>query len=261
MKRDLSLLHGRYSCPTRATVDKAFTYQTLQFIERGGVELFYDDRRYEIEPHWVWTAFPGPRVRFHAWPKGSSWTHRYMAFTGPRLIEWQEQDLLFREPQPVPSDQVQTFIYHFDLMLSTAMEPGRMAHLKAVNLLEGLLIDLASWRRGDRDHDRTEPPWLQQVQDELECFEQEPDYADLAQRLRLSINTFRRTFRAFTGLSPHRYRLAHRAALAKQLLVESSKPIKGIAEELNFTDVFYFTKQFKQEVGVTPAAYRKSRQG
>ena len=47
-----------------ARVDKRFDgYYTLQFMARGGLELYYGDERHELKGAWFWTAQPGPRTR------------------------------------------------------------------------------------------------------------------------------------------------------------------------------------------------------
>jgi len=43
-------------------------------------------------------------------------------------------------------------------------------------------------------------------------------------------------------------------------LGETNLPIKEIAERLGYNDVYFFSRQFRKQMGVPPAAYRKSRQ-
>lgn len=44
---------------------------------------------------------------------------------------------------------------------------------------------------------------------------------------------------------------------AKKLIHLTHKPIKEIAQELNFEDEFYFSRYFKKEVGVSPKKFRE----
>jgi two-component system response regulator YesN len=44
--------------------------------------------------------------------------------------------------------------------------------------------------------------------------------------------------------------------MAKQLLADPNKLIKEIAYELNMDSPLYFSKLFKEKVGVTPVEYR-----
>ena len=76
----------------------------------------------------------------------------------------------------------------------------------------------------------------------------------------MGLSTLRRRFRLAIGQSLHEWVLQRRLARARQLLGETNRPIKAIAAELGYNDVFFFSNQFRQHAGVSPAAYRKSRQ-
>ncbi|MEO0586748.1 MAG: helix-turn-helix transcriptional regulator [Planctomycetota bacterium] len=258
---DVTFLHGRYMPAITATVDKAFDYHTLQFMTSGGVELFYDSERYEMRGCWAWSAFPGPHVRFNEWPRGRPWWHRYIAFKGLRIAEWRANGLMLESPQPVRTRDRRQFAALMDDMIGHAMQPRRISQLRAINLLEQMLIHLAGWRSEEAQAGPQAPEWYDAVIRELQRDDVEPDYDAIAANHYMSLSTLRRRFRLVAGQSPHRYRLAHRAARAKQLLGETDVPIKQIADRLRFSDVFHFSKQFKQQVGVTPAAFRRSRQG
>ena len=104
MDFDLTFLRCGATPVCTARVDKHFeNYFTLQLMQSGAVELFYDDERYDLrdEP-WFWPAHPGPRVRFHAAPDASSWHHRYAAFSGPLVSHWQRAGLWLDAPQRAP---------------------------------------------------------------------------------------------------------------------------------------------------------------
>jgi len=53
------------------------------------------------------------------------------------------------------------------------------------------------------------------------------------------------------------YLTGRRIDLAKELLTTSEQPITNIALELSYSDVNYFCKSFKKEVGLSPSHYRK----
>ena len=76
-----------------------------------------------------------------------------------------------------------------------------------------------------------------------------------------SRRSLERSFQDDTGMSPARYRLLCRVARAKELLKFSSKPVVQVAGECGFGDQSHFTKVFKEEVGSTPAVWRKKEQG
>jgi transcriptional regulator GlxA family with amidase domain len=89
----------------------------------------------------------------------------------------------------------------------------------------------------------------------------EGDYAGIARKLGMAESTLRRRFREATGVPPHEYVLQARVNEARRLLGETDHPIKRVAQQLGYRDVYFFSRQFRQFAGVPPALYRKSRQG
>ena len=58
------------------------------------------------------------------------------------------------------------------------------------------------------------------------------------------------------GTTLRQYIIAYRLKLAKKLLSESAKSVNEVSEECGFNDPSYFTKTFKNVVGMTPKDYR-----
>ena len=86
--------------------------------------------------------------------------------------------------------------------------------------------------------------------------------ATLARRAGLSTGYFHELFLRETGTTPSRYHLKCRIHAAKSALVSSSDvSITELALGLGFSSSQYFATVFKQQVGLTPGAYRNLRQG
>jgi AraC-like DNA-binding protein len=256
---DFAFLHSNHDPHCIARVDKHFDgYFTLQFMARGGVELSYDQTQHQLEGRWFWTAYPGPHIRFHAAPGHEFWEHRYVAFQGARVRRWQNMGLWLTGPQAAP--QGMNWDTRFDELLHCARCVEKLATLRGANLLEGILLDLTAARLEPASEFKREP-WLENVLEELNregAFS--PEYAKIASRCGMGLSTLRRRFREATGTAIHNYVLQNRMARARQLLGESNLPLKAIAAELGYGDVYFFAAQFRRLTGVTPSAYRKSRQ-
>lgn len=80
----------------------------------------------------------------------------------------------------------------------------------------------------------------------------------IAQELNVSYAWFRKAFKTHTGIAPNQYLLKLKIEKAKILLDDPSKTIKEIAFSLNFESAFYFSKLFKEKIGVSPELYRKN---
>lgn len=256
MLDDLTFLHGSHRPDCAARVDKRFTYHTWQYMTRGSVQLAYDDQTHALGPGTVWPCHPGPWIRFETDPPGQTWDHRYVAFRGPRVADWEASGVWPPPVGAVPHAERDRVAQVFDEVIRLAMEPGRWPRLRAINLLEGLLIERAERSRTDP---ATGPVWLPEVLRRL-AEPTDLDYRDLAEAAHVSPTTLRRQFREATGQSLHAHRLEVRVARARQLLGESDVPIKVIASRLGYRDVSWFTRQFRQFCQISPAAYRRSRQ-
>jgi AraC-like DNA-binding protein len=80
----------------------------------------------------------------------------------------------------------------------------------------------------------------------------------IAEELNVSYAWFRKSFKVHTGIAPNQYLLKLKIDKAKILLVDHSKTIKEIAYDLNFESPFYFSKLFKNKIGISPELYRKN---
>jgi AraC-like DNA-binding protein len=79
----------------------------------------------------------------------------------------------------------------------------------------------------------------------------------LAKAVSLSPDHFSRMFRKLKGVTPREFILRARIDSAQDLLRSSNHSIGRIAEILGYSDVYFFSRQFKEKVGVTPSAFRK----
>jgi AraC-like DNA-binding protein len=247
---DCRFLHGVETPFCTAVVDKHFVgYSTLQFITRGELYLSYNARAYALSGRWTFPAVPGPLIRFGRQPGCASWHHRYVAVTGPLVDHWRSEGLWPEGPEAVDDVPLEP---PFDTMLDFFRngQPQRGA-----NALEGILLLLASRRPR-----AIEPEWLASAKATLadpEGFR--TDLSDLAQHAGAGVSTFRRAFKAATGVSPRDWAITARLTKARELLAETSLPIGTIAERLGYRDVYFFSRQFTSHTGLSPAAWRKSR--
>ncbi len=98
---------------------------------------------------------------------------------------------------------------------------------------------------------------LLQVLDYInEYLHQDIKLADLASLLDMSPFHFSHLFKQSIGTSPHQYLLQQRIEQAKQLLKQTDQSIMDIAFLCGFNSHSHLSKQFRQQTGITPSAYR-----
>lgn len=83
--------------------------------------------------------------------------------------------------------------------------------------------------------------------------------AEMAEAVGLSESWFATAFKQTTGKTPLQWQLGRRIEQAQTLLTQTSLSLVDVAAQLGFSDQAHLTKVFRQVVGETPAAWRRSR--
>jgi AraC family transcriptional activator FtrA len=86
----------------------------------------------------------------------------------------------------------------------------------------------------------------------------EASVAGLAARAFMSPRTFARHVRAATGASPQAWLVAERVRASVALLEGSDAPVEDVARAVGFASGASLRKAFGRELGVSPAAYRRT---
>jgi len=92
----------------------------------------------------------------------------------------------------------------------------------------------------------------------LASGEKLPTPAEMARRVGLSPTYFSRLFTRTFGAPPRTWLKRERVRRGAQLLMETDLSVSEIAQRLGYHDIFLFSRQFKEEMGCGPTAYRKS---
>jgi AraC-like DNA-binding protein len=79
---------------------------------------------------------------------------------------------------------------------------------------------------------------------------------ELAKLCNLSLSSFKREFKKEFNDSPTNYINNKRLEKAKELLSITDLPINEVGYEIGFDDPLYFSKFFKNKIGISPSAYR-----
>ena len=91
----------------------------------------------------------------------------------------------------------------------------------------------------------------------LENCHQPLNIQHLARELKVGATRFRALFQAHAHTSPKSYHLRIRLERARELLLNTHKPLKEIAAILGFHSGFHFSNQFRAAHGESPRAWRQ----
>lgn len=86
---------------------------------------------------------------------------------------------------------------------------------------------------------------------------QEKSIAEIAQMCHMSLSSFEKQFKSYSGVTPMEYRTNKRLERAEVMLRSGTMTINQIAEHLGFYDGAYLCKLFKKKRGISPVAFRK----
>jgi transcriptional regulator GlxA family with amidase domain len=133
--------------------------------------------------------------------------------------------------------------------------PARAAALASLGL--HLLAVLEHAASADRPPTRADSV-IQEAQARItERFQERLDMRELADSLSVSYSWLRQTFKARSGLSPKQFHLQIRLQRAQDLLANTGKSVKEIAEILGFDSAYHLSAQFKQRTGTAPKEWRR----
>jgi AraC-like DNA-binding protein len=147
---------------------------------------------------------------------------------------------------------------YLDAVMRRIVELFASAPAVGAQLLRALMTDLLQKQgRGRHETFSVHRGKILQITDAIHSAEQLPTVALMAEQLHLSPAHFSRIFKETTGQNPMDFLLQVRLSRARHLLRETNLSVGEIAERLDYADVFFFSRQFKEKCGVSPLAFRR----
>lgn len=147
------------------------------------------------------------------------------------------------------------------------LTPSFASDMLVNSLANMLVVDLARYfRRGGGTRSRVKgglAPWqLRRIEACLKDLNDTSVSIDrLAELCGISASHLMRAFKQTTGQTVHSYVDTIRLAKARQLLCETSLPLKVIAAELGFSTASSFSFAFRRATGGTPVSFREQFRG
>ena len=125
-------------------------------------------------------------------------------------------------------------------------------------IVEGLTLELLGVCDRVGRNDRSAPPWLCRVSDLLrERFAASWRLADVAAEAGVHPGHLASAFRRHFGCTVGEFVRRQRVSQACRDLARGERSLSDIAADAGFSDQSHFTRIFKRQLGLTPAAYRQ----
>ena len=85
------------------------------------------------------------------------------------------------------------------------------------------------------------------------------DLEAIAQRLGVSYSRFRFAFKKQTDYAPRAYENSMKLNRAKDLLRHEENSVSRVASELGYTSLYYFSRAFKKQFGISPKQWQQAK--
>lgn len=145
-------------------------------------------------------------------------------------------------------------------LCQTAIQTSRYEDALAVQQTSGLCYQILAqvWRDAHMPQPNDPDAMIIQLMERLKNHPLERlNLKEMAIESKMSVSTLSRRFLAISGESPMDFAIRHRIRYAQEFLHGSCLQIQEISEALGYSDIYFFSRQFKQITGVSPSEYRK----
>lgn len=206
--------------------------------------------RVDVAPGSGFLLFPGVTHEYYP-QKGKTWDELYLLFEGAAFDLWRDQGLLDPSRPLTHLEPVELWAKRVGNLWMEFSNP-----LDQVCRLQAFLVE-AGFVEGARPAQEGERDWLDEARERLRRVDRSTEgVEEVARRMGMSAQTFRKRFSREQGSPPARYQMSCVMEYAARRLTLESISVKELALDLGFCDEFHFSHRFKQLIGVSPTAYR-----
>lgn len=191
--------------------------------------------------------------------KDHHWTEIFVDFDGPVFSLLLETGMIDPAHPIYHVEPVEYWHHRLREIVESPLRGGPELVTVRVCQLQQFLVDAIAHHKGYLAGAEN-LAWLDNAKALLEDFSdaEAADLHEIAEQISMSYETFRKRFGRLTGLSPGAYRIHRAIEKSAQIIVEQREmPLKQVSMMFGFCNEFYFSKQFKKIVGVSPSEFRR----
>jgi AraC family transcriptional regulator len=150
------------------------------------------------------------------------------------------------------------------LLLPTLSHPDQANQLFVDHVLLAVGVHVARTYGGMRPMSRPArgglAPWQERRAREflLDNIKSGVALREVARECGVSVGHFSHAFRRTLGVAPHKWLIEQRVVLSKEKLRDDGLSLSDVAMECGFSDQSHLTRAFREIVGVSPGAWRRT---
>jgi len=255
---DLSLFGCGVACgePQHGAADTDPAYR-LYFGVAGRGKIDLDGSLYALGRGDGLSAAPGQRLVFHE--EGEEpWRYFWVAFRGGRAADCLRLSGLADTDvfRCAGSDELLALVREMLALEAPCPENELMLQSLLFRFFSALARQLVSGgggQKGGRDN-----AYVQKAVEYIHSsYATGITVSDIAHYVSLNRSYLSTLFQKVLEVSPQDYLAFYRMSRAKERLVQTTDTIAAIAQSCGYADPQVFSRAFKQQVGMTPASYRR----
>ncbi len=232
-------------------------YQIIYISKGEGVFETNGEPPQKIYAGTILLLFPDIWHRFRPDEK-TGWEEYWVGFRGAYAHYLLEQKCFNAKNPVIRLGFNQEFLNIFSNLINTIeSENNLIQNLASFHLINLLGITYASVLNNNSNLSHKEIK-IRKMQHEIHAkWNKNVDFIELASAFDVSYSWFRKSFKEVFNISPNQYLLMLKIRNAAKAIQESNLPISKIAFDCGFNSEFYFSKIFKQKMGLNPSDIRK----
>lgn len=223
----------------------------LEYVLSGSGYILLNDTRHEVGAGDAYLLEPGSSHEYGTYAD-DPYTKYWVNFRSSIFLEIAHQygldgRVVFRNV-----DLRKQFERLFDLSKVSSLNDD-IYHEASAIIFEMFMLLAKSARKA-----QVIPPAIARARDLLDfAIESKFDIDELTRMLFISKSQLMRGFKRYYGISPYQYLLSQKIERAKEQLLSSDMSIREISDVLHFANEHHFSNYFKEQVGMSPRAFRK----
>ncbi|MBB6672944.1 AraC family transcriptional regulator [Cohnella nanjingensis] len=247
--------------PSWAGGDSALRRHTLLFASAGCGELTVSGRSAKLAPDHLYLFAPGTDVQLEL-EEGREAEIYWVAFDLFRMAERSDSIRSFERDLTFPAEgnyrmSGSRFKRFFSLLAQEGEAPTGGSRFLAQQYLYEMLDDLLQRRTESADSDDAQAGLKLSISYMQRHYREDIRVDKLAELARLHPTYYSHLFKRTMKRTPVSFLTHLRMNKAKEMLLQTDKPVRDIARDVGYDDEFYFSRRFKKTNGIAPTVYTK----
>ena len=230
----------------------------INYITNGEGVYESHSGKFKVKPGSLMITKPG---RWHRYKplKGTGWVENYVGFSGHIAHQIFGRPWFTSKNAVIEIGHNEEIIDSYYKIFSYVMEEKPGYQQVASGMIMKMLGFIVSYdKQKDFSGKRVEKIIQNACFSIRENVESEINFQTFAEENNIGYSYFRKMFKKYTGLPPVQYHLDLKVLRAKEMLLYTDKSVKEISYELGFQSIYYFSRVFKNKLGLSPSEIRKS---